>query len=114
MALSVTEIAALARFAGMVKQRLGAACAELILFGSRARGEGHEDSDLDVLVRVKGLTRGQRRAVQDAAHDVNEGFSFFVNPCVVADEAWPTSAPALAREIAKDGILLTQLLEVRV
>jgi len=114
MALSLAETQALARFAAAVRQQLGGACAELILFGSRARGEGHEESDLDVLVRVKGLTRAQRRAVQDAAHDVNEGLGFSVNPCVIADDAWPSIAPALAREIARDGISFTRLLEGRV
>ncbi|MBK8096833.1 MAG: nucleotidyltransferase domain-containing protein [Planctomycetes bacterium] len=31
------------------------------LFGSRARGQGHKDSDLDVLVVIDDLTSAERR-----------------------------------------------------
>lgn len=112
MPLSVTETQALSTFVASVQRVLGDTSADFILFGSRARGEGDEESDLDVLVRVKGLTRAQRRAVQDVAHDVTESHGFALNPCVVRDEEWPTNAPALARQIARDGISVGHLLEV--
>jgi predicted nucleotidyltransferase len=112
VALSAAEIQALAAFVACVRRVLGDASVDFTLFGSRARGEGDEESDLDVLVRVKGLTRAQRRAVQDIAHDVTESHGFSLNPCVARDEDWPTNAPALARQIARDGISVVRLLEV--
>jgi predicted nucleotidyltransferase len=41
---------------------------ELTLFGSRARGDAHEDSDVDVLVVVRGLTGSERVEVMDLAY----------------------------------------------
>ena len=42
-----------------------------MLFGSHARGEAHEDSDVDVLVVVDGLTESERRLAIDLAIDAD-------------------------------------------
>ncbi len=44
----------------------------IILFGSRARGKGRPDSDVDLLVvmRVKGSKRQARLAIRRALHDI--------------------------------------------
>ena len=42
---------------------------ETVLFGSYATGQAHEESDVDVLVVVDGLTEQERRDVMDAAYD---------------------------------------------
>jgi predicted nucleotidyltransferase len=47
---------ALDAYAGRLRRRFGARLRELRLFGSFARGEANEDSDVDVLVLIDGLT----------------------------------------------------------
>lgn len=47
---------ALEAYAGRLRALFGDRLRELRLFGSYARGEAHEDSDVDVLVLVDGLT----------------------------------------------------------
>jgi predicted nucleotidyltransferase len=49
-----------ARFKARLSQHFGDRLVEVRLFGSRARGEAHEESDLDVLVLVRGLTRQEK------------------------------------------------------
>jgi hypothetical protein len=59
------------------------------LFGSRARGEGREDSDLDLLVVVREGTSGERRWVQDEGCDLSQGHSFVIAPLFVRGSDWP-------------------------
>lgn len=54
--LEDAEWSALYEFTSGLSERFGARVSELCLFGSRARGEGHEESDLDVLVAIDELT----------------------------------------------------------
>jgi predicted nucleotidyltransferase len=64
--------AALDAFRGLLRARFGARLCELTLFGSYARGEATEDSDVDVLVVIEGLTMAERRAALDLAYDAQE------------------------------------------
>jgi predicted nucleotidyltransferase len=52
-ALTQKEKDGLARFKGDLQSLLGDNLLSLRLFGSRSRGEGTKESDLDVLVLVK-------------------------------------------------------------
>jgi predicted nucleotidyltransferase len=61
--------AALRRFCVVLAARFGARLREVVLFGSYARGEAHDESDVDVLVVVDALTERERREVLDAAYD---------------------------------------------
>ena len=54
MHLSELETQVLARFRHRLQTRLAEEPIEVMLFGSKARGESREDSDLDVLVIVSG------------------------------------------------------------
>jgi predicted nucleotidyltransferase len=63
--------AALERFERALRGRFGGRLRELTLFGSYARGEAHEESDVDVLVVIEGLTESERRDVFDLAHDAD-------------------------------------------
>jgi len=54
--LPVSLRSALAEYAERLRARFGERLIEVRLFGSFARGEAHEDSDVDVLVLVQGLT----------------------------------------------------------
>ena len=95
------ETAALAELKPRLGELFGGRLERMVLFGSRARGEGHEDSDLDVLVLVAGVSAAERRAVIDIAFDLERRFGLAISP-LVRDPAKPIGA-ALAAEIARDG-----------
>jgi predicted nucleotidyltransferase len=57
----------LERFSGALEQRFGSRTRELKLFGSRVRGDAHEDSDVDLLVVVDDLSESERGEVFDLA-----------------------------------------------
>jgi uncharacterized protein len=63
--------AALDRFRVSLQARFGDRLREIVLFGSQARGDAHEESDVDVLVVVDGLTERERVEVMDLAYDAD-------------------------------------------
>lgn len=56
MAISSSVRTALERYRDRLRLRFGERLRAVVLFGSHARGQAHEDSDVDVLVVVDGLT----------------------------------------------------------
>lgn len=105
VALSPLETAALADFRGRLIARFGTRLVELTLFGSRARGEGHEASDLDVLVLVRDLSRGERGEVLDEAWAIEQQTGLVISPLVRDDRSWNRTG-SLARTIAEEGLAL--------
>jgi predicted nucleotidyltransferase len=95
----------LAAFVGAVRQRFGGRVTAVTLFGSRARGEGRDDSDLDILVAVRDLARQDRLAVIDLAADVGLERGLVLSPLVVDAAAWRADLP-IAQAIASEGVRL--------
>jgi predicted nucleotidyltransferase len=104
MALSALEHAALDDLRARLDARFGARLERFVLFGSRARGEGRADSDLDVLAVVRALSREERREAIDYAGEVEARTGLIVSAIVRDAEAWSANSGALAREIDRDGI----------
>jgi len=103
--LSPAETAALDRFRSFLARSLGDRLHALVLFGSRARGEGHEDSDLDVLVLVAQPSREERARIIDQAYDIEIETRIVVSPLVRDAGSWPGISP-LAVQVARDGVPL--------
>ena len=83
---------------------------DLILFGSMARGEADEESDLDLLVlTARPFTRVARHEITDLVFEVNLRFDTNFSTLVVDRSSWESgvvSVLPLHQEILKDGIVL--------
>lgn len=66
--LSPDVMSALERFRKALGERFGERVREVRLFGSQARGDANEDSDVDVFVSVEGLTGAERAEVLTLAY----------------------------------------------
>lgn len=91
-----------------IERQLPERVARVVLFGSRARGESHADSDYDVAVYIRDL--GDRWAtlatLSDAAYDyVLKGVHIRPIPFAASDlDGEPRSE--LAENIALDGVIV--------
>ena len=102
---------ALARFTRALRGRFGPRVVELVLFGSRARGEAHEDSDVDVLVVIDELSDEERVSVIDLAYAAGNTASDWVglSPLAYSSEQatrMRAGGRRLVRDIDREGIRL--------
>jgi len=108
-ALSQRETDALQVFVARIRTALGSTLRELRLFGSKARGDGCADSDLDVLVIVESeRVRAEDLAV-DIAFDINVANDVYISPRVVtaeslADPVWRTTL--FVQTVTQEGVPL--------
>lgn len=98
---------ALDAYATRLRTRFGARYQELRLFGSYARGEATEHSDVDVLVIVDGLTEVERLVVVDEATAVMLETGLSLAPLPLSRdklEELRRRERALARTLDEEGI----------
>ncbi len=92
----------LREFRAGVSSLVGDRLIDIVLFGSRARGEGHEESDVDVLVTVRDLDVDTRYAIIDLAASLTTTYEWRLSPLV--RDATASLGGALQREIERDGV----------
>jgi predicted nucleotidyltransferase len=93
----------LQRFEARVREALPGRVERVVAFGSRARGDHEEDSDLDVAVFVRGLTREDDRIVGRVSADfLGRGGPFLCALCF--DAARYDETNFLLRNIRTDGV----------
>lgn len=94
-------------FVEEVRQRLGPRLYQVLLFGSRARGEAREDSDYDMLVVVDRRTPELRATILEIEHQLMDRYGRLVATVLRSEEEWQrTQGFPLARNIAREGIPL--------
>lgn len=107
--LSAGERSALGDLVRFVRERFGARARDLRLFGSRARGEGHEESDLDVLVVIDDLTGSERTEIWNCTGHLREAHDVDVGAFVLSAARWQELCARerrIVHEIQRDGIRL--------
>jgi len=93
-----------------IKQRLLATCEikALVLYGSFARGQADEESDVDLLVvTTRPLTRFKRHEITNVVFEVNLQYDTNFSTLVVDEKSWETgviSVLPIRDEIIRDGV----------
>ncbi len=94
-------------FAARVRKALGSHLKELVLFGSRARGDARPDSDYDVLVVVDERSVALRDRLLDVEVDMlTHAGAHFASLFRSVDEWARAKGYPLARNIAREGVAL--------
>ncbi len=94
------------------KKRLAAAfpIREVIIFGSVAREEATEDSDLDLLVVTeRSLSHKERGKMSDIVFDVDLKYHTNISLVIVDADSWYNGVfplTSLYNEVARDGVYL--------
>ena len=106
--LSSTQSEALRQI--KTKVMAGFPVVDVVLYGSVARGEGDDESDVDLMIVIsEPITRFRRHEITDIVFDVNLQFGTNFSTLVVDKESWDTgmiSVLPLRDEIMRDGIRL--------
>jgi len=96
-------------FIAGVRARLGAELRAARLFGSRARGEGDEHSDLDIALIVAPGVRARRYEIYDLAFDVGLAHGVELAPLVLEESRFDELKARelrIAQAIGDEGIAL--------
>jgi len=103
--MNAIEREVLDRFKAAIVQRLDVS--EILLFGSRARGDAEVFSDMDVIVVLVGLADDRSRdLVSDCAWEAGFASGIVLVPIVFSRTEWETSAARnslLGKAVAQEG-----------
>ena len=97
------------QFALALRARYGDALVDVRLFGSCARGEMREDSDVDVAVVLEQVDSRTKRDVIDLSADVGLAHNVLLSATVLdraTFEHWRRQERALVMDIERDGLAL--------
>jgi predicted nucleotidyltransferase len=98
---------ALKQLRAALEARFGGCLLRLRLFGSYARGEANEDSDVDVFVLLDEVSKEDYRAVVDLAAGVTADCLLQISPLVFSVaryEEWKRGERAIVLDIEREGI----------
>ena len=94
-------------FTQKLRQQLGDRLKEIILFGSRARGDWEEGSDYDFLIIVDKKTKEVRNIVLDIESELLNKTNKLLSSLISSEKEWENSKNfPLGRNISKEGIRL--------
>ena len=99
----------MSEYAERLRRVFGERVVELRLFGSYARGEAHEDSDVDVLVVIEGLTDLEVGVVAGEAAPIIQKTGLPLAPLPMSSERLATLRAqnrALVGDLDREGIRL--------
>jgi predicted nucleotidyltransferase len=113
MELQIAPIVArsIERFRAALDRHFTGRMREFVLFGSQARGDATEESDIDLLVVLDRVDEGDRPRIYELAYDAGiEGDELVsISPLIYGAEHaadMRSREKRLMREIARDGIAL--------
>ena len=92
-----------------VKVIAGENMVKLVLYGSRARGDYERESDLDVAIIVRGLTRELKKRILDAVADIEVKYLTPLSTLILSEEEFEflkKRERRIALDIEREGIPL--------
>lgn len=98
---------ALQRYRARLDRELPGRVRRLALYGSHARGEAHEESDVDVLVVLSEATHRERARAIDIGGEIGIELTLAVAPVVLTQAEWDEMVRRERRfvsEIEHDGV----------
>jgi predicted nucleotidyltransferase len=100
---------ALRAFNQRLLTELGKQVKQVILFGSKARGDSAPDSDMDVLILTDEESRQLRKTISKISSQIGLDYDVCLGTLLIANNRWQQMANerfSLCRNVERDGILL--------
>lgn len=103
--LTIKEEKAIAEYETLLLERFPKRIRQLVLFGSKARGDSHRSSDVDLLVVVKNNGKKVTREIVNLTHEPILHFEVLLSPIIVEEKFFKDWSPLLSH-VKKDGIVI--------
>ncbi len=100
---------ALQTFVQRLLAELGQQVAQVILFGSKARGDSSADSDVDVLILAKDEDWQLQKTISKISSQIDLDYDILLNTLLIADKRWKQMSEerfSICRNVEREGILL--------
>ena len=107
--LTRTERQALGRFKTALQSMLGENLLSLRLFGSKARGDASEESDLDVLIVVQNKDRKLCRRIVEESLEIDLAYNTNLAPTILSAQEYSQNrdyGTAFYRNVETEGVAL--------
>jgi predicted nucleotidyltransferase len=82
---------------------------QIILFGSKVRGDDDEESDVDLLLLTnRKIAWNERKAIIDALFDIELCYDVVLSPLIVPEQDWNKgtfSVMPIHEEVAREGVM---------
>ncbi|MGD9100066.1 MAG: nucleotidyltransferase domain-containing protein [Anaerolineae bacterium] len=102
--LTSQERQAVEAFVQALRQQYPDRIRQVLLFGSKARGDSHPDSDIDLLILVDDDHWRFSHAISKMAARISLNRDVLLGPRVISQARWPSTI--LYRTVADEGIPL--------
>ncbi|MDL1911039.1 nucleotidyltransferase domain-containing protein [Chloroflexi bacterium CFX6] len=107
--VSKKEAEALQAFIQRLLAELEGRVFQIILFGSKARGDSAENSDIDVLILAGEENWQLQKNINKIASRIDLDYDVLLNPFLIAEERWRQMSKerfSICRNVERDGITL--------
>ncbi len=107
--LTDEERAAVLEFASIIRQRFGAAVQDIILFGSKVRGNSDKESDMDILIVLTNLSWEIKKTISELAAETNLKYNVVISTIRYDKSRWDSpviKASPFGRTVREEGICL--------
>ena len=95
----------LEEFQTAVRKQYANAVKDIVIYGSKARGDWHKDSDIDVLLILANDGAGQRETIETLAYDLSVTADALPLLMTLTEEEWcRQSGTAFWRAVERDGV----------
>jgi uncharacterized protein len=109
LALTTNEREAVTEFAKILRQRCGQMIKEIILFGSKVRGNDNKDSDIDILIVLKNLSWEIKKTISELAACENLKHNVLISTIRYDADTWEDPVIRLSpfgRAVREEGVRL--------
>lgn len=103
----VIEYKELKELKDIIKRTLGDRLVKMVLFGSRARGDYDEESDIDVAIIIEGLSREEKHNILDKVAEVELEYLLPLSVLIFSEddfEKLKSRERRIALDIEREGI----------
>ncbi|MBI4682292.1 MAG: nucleotidyltransferase domain-containing protein [Nitrospirae bacterium] len=107
--LSANERNAISEFVKSIREKLGSVVMEIILFGSKVRGDSGKESDIDILLVLTSLSWGIKKTISELAAEENIKYNVLTSTIRYDADTWEKpviKASPFGTAVREEGIWL--------